>query len=502
MALTLPVEIPVARCRPSPTARPIQAIKVEVLARSIQVIGLRQPINVRQIGEEFEIRGGGHRHAAFAFLGLETIPAFIRNDDDLRAELAEIDENLVRNELSAAARDLAILRRKAIYEALHPETVHGATGRGRPKDRVANDGDSNSEPPAERFTKATADDVGLAERTVQRSVARAEEIGEDQLARIEGSSLDRGDELDALAKLAPDHRERLVERAAAGEDVSAKAGDCALPNGARAIMGSRIEPPDSLDYFPTPPWATRALIEKVLPECGRRGDIGKQTAWEPACGEGHIAEVLTEYFAKVYPTDIHDYGYGAADSDFTDPNTDLDADWIITNPPFGDLTETFVLRALQRAAVGVAMFVRLQWLESGGRYEAIFKDKPPTMIAFFAERVPLCKGRWDPDGSTATAYIWLVWIKDVAPRAPFWIPPGQRDALTRDGDRERFTAHPVIKAEREAKELTAPLGDDRTNAGVNAEPSLESQSKTPSIPEDDGLDIPTFLRREKPEALP
>ncbi len=29
-------------------------------------------------------------------------------------------------------------------------------------------------------------------------------------------------------------------------------------NGARAIMGSRQEPDDSLDYFPTPPWATRA----------------------------------------------------------------------------------------------------------------------------------------------------------------------------------------------------------------------------------------------------
>jgi hypothetical protein len=57
-------------------------------------------------------------------------------------------------------------------------------------------------------------------------------------------------------------------------------------NGARAIMGSRVEPDDSLGYFPTPPWATRALMERVLPTL----DICELGAtWEPACGEGHMA---------------------------------------------------------------------------------------------------------------------------------------------------------------------------------------------------------------------
>lgn len=40
-----------------------------------------------------------------------------------------------------------------------------------------------------------------------------------------------------------------------------------LPNGARAIMGSRHEPEDSLDFFPTPPWATRAHQESLA--CSR-----------------------------------------------------------------------------------------------------------------------------------------------------------------------------------------------------------------------------------------
>jgi hypothetical protein len=217
--------------------------------------------------------------------------------------------------------------------------------------------------------------------------------------------------------------------------------------GSRAIMASRVEADDSLDYFPTPPWATRALIELVL-EDRCRSTSSDAVAWEPACGEGHIAEVLTEYFREVVASDIHDYGYGDHVVDFLTCEQLArkdDADWIITNPPFADKSEAFVLRALKLAQVGVAMFVRLQWLETEGRYERIFSRIPPTLIAFFAERVNLCKGRWDPEGSTATAYIWLVWIKGKKPRAPFWIPPGCRETFAREGDVERFTQHPVAK---------------------------------------------------------
>jgi hypothetical protein len=32
--------------------------------------------------------------------------------------------------------------------------------------------------------------------------------------------------------------------------------------------------------------------------------------------------------------------------------------------------------------------------------------------------------------------------------APFWIPPGQRQALERPNDRENFTAHPVMRRSR------------------------------------------------------
>lgn len=212
------IEIPVALCRASPTARPVQDIKVEMLAASISEIGLRQPINVRALGNTYEIRGGGHRHAAFVKLGRQTIPAFVRDDDDLRAELAEIDENYARNDLSPIQRDLAIARRKEIYELLHPETVHGAAGKGRPKSRQIGD----SKPPAERFTKDTAKATGEGERTIQRSVSRVEALGAETMAKLDETSLNSGVELDALVQLSPEKRDAIVNRALAGETVSAK----------------------------------------------------------------------------------------------------------------------------------------------------------------------------------------------------------------------------------------------------------------------------------------
>lgn len=212
----------------------------------------------------------------------------------------------------------------------------------------------------------------------------------------------------------------------------------------------RVQGADDLDYSPTPPWATRALVKCVLHHLERDKVCKFQTAWEPACGEGHIAEVLREYFRKVVATDIHD-GYGYADrvGDFLDPRNVLEpaSDWIITNPPFEDRVIKFMKRALQLAGTGVAMFVQLRYLEGIGRYEEIYRDFPPTVVAPFVERVPLLMGRYDPDASTTTAFMWLVWLKGAEPRAPFWIPPGCRDAFTKPDDAARFTQNPVQKRE-------------------------------------------------------
>lgn len=227
-------------------------------------------------------------------------------------------------------------------------------------------------------------------------------------------------------------------------------------------MASRHEPPESLEFFPTPPWASRALFHFVLPVALRQPKsipVFIDSAADPCCGEGHMAEVIAEFsFEPPIATDIFDYGYGRAGADFLDTTlapVSLRRDWFIFNPPFGPSID-FVLRALEFATVGVAMFQRTQWIESSGRYNKIFCDRPPTLFAPFVERVPLVKGRWDPDASTATSYSWFVWVKGAEPLPPFWIPPVCRETLTHKDDRRRFAAWSI-------KPVEAPLLD---HAGV------------------------------------
>lgn len=238
--------------------------------------------------------------------------------------------------------------------------------------------------------------------------------------------------------------EASADLPATSEIMDVTAGETApisapMPSGGLAIAHQRIEPADSLDFFPTPLWATRALIEHVFAHLERKGHCEYQIAWEPACGEGHMAEPLREYFRDVLATDIKDYGYGGDSVDFLKSGLGNHADWIITNPPF-NISADFVLKAIELAGTGVAMFVRLTWLESVDRYERIFREHPPTLLAIFSERVPLHKDRWEDKGTTMTAYVWLVWIKGAEPRAPFWIPPGCRKSLTNPDDAARFGA--------------------------------------------------------------
>jgi len=203
-----------------------------------------------------------------------------------------------------------------------------------------------------------------------------------------------------------------------------------MQNTSHAVMAQRIEPITSLDDFPTPPWATRALIEHVLGVEALRD----MNCLEPACGRGHMARALAEYFADVGAADVHRYGFGHMRDFLTYPYEAKSHDWVITNPPFR-LAEDFIDRAMTVARCGVAILARTVFLESVGRYTAIFRDRPPNVFAQFTERVPMLKGRVDRKGSTATGYAWFVWHLDTAPTQPrlTWIPPCRR-TLERDAD--------------------------------------------------------------------
>jgi hypothetical protein len=225
-------------------------------------------------------------------------------------------------------------------------------------------------------------------------------------------------------------------------------------NTSHAVMQQRSEAHDSLDDFPTPPWATRALFKHViLPNLGLVGALRLKAlrAWEPCANRGFMYVVLNEYFAKVAASDIHDYGMGYVQHDFLmpyipEPIETTGVSWIVTNPPFR-LGEQIIQRARNIASNGVAVLVRSAFLEGVDRYNTLFSISPPTLVAQFSERVIMHKGVLrDPNieyldpvsgkmkrPSTATSYTWLVWMAGRDPQPMIWIPPCRR-LLEREGD--------------------------------------------------------------------
>lgn len=86
-------------------------------------------------------------------------------------------------------------------------------------------------------------------------------------------------------------------------------------NTSHAVMAQRIEAPDSLDDFPTPPWATRALMEHII---HADEETARYSVLEPACGRGHMAQTLREYFNDVRSSDISFIGPSSRPWDVSD----------------------------------------------------------------------------------------------------------------------------------------------------------------------------------------
>lgn len=209
------------------SARDINTSAVSGIAASMKEIGQLTPIFVKRANVPIKgvmepgylLIAGNHRVEAARQLGWSEIDARVMVGESLEAELIEIDENLCRAELTASQRASAIKRRKQIWEALHPEEIEvekvfppqsyaGQLGGARPQEKG--------------FAASTAAAAGMTKQAINQHLSRADALGDD-LDRIHGTSLDKGVELDALKSMPEPERKELIDRAAAGEKVSARA---------------------------------------------------------------------------------------------------------------------------------------------------------------------------------------------------------------------------------------------------------------------------------------
>ncbi|HEY8528739.1 MAG TPA: nucleoid occlusion protein [Paenibacillaceae bacterium] len=81
--------------------------RIEELCRTIRTHGVIQPIIVREKNGKYELIAGERRWRAVRKLGLEHIPAIVRNLNDSQAASMSLIENLQREELTAIEEAMA-----------------------------------------------------------------------------------------------------------------------------------------------------------------------------------------------------------------------------------------------------------------------------------------------------------------------------------------------------------------------------------------------------------
>lgn len=157
----------------------------------------------------------------------------------------------------------------------------------------------------------------------------------------------------------------------------------------------------ALDFYPTPPDATVALLDFLAPF------LSGGRVWEPACGDGAMSRVLEARGFDVVSSDIRHTGYGIGGQDFLTCQP-FACEAIITNPPF-NVSAEFIERATSLAPLS-AMLLKSQYWHAVKRL-ALFEKSPPAWVLPLTWRPDFLNG--ERGGSPTMECIWVVWLQGV-----------------------------------------------------------------------------------------
>lgn len=161
-----------------------------------------------------------------------------------------------------------------------------------------------------------------------------------------------------------------------------------------------------LDWYATKPDDVKQLLKAI-------GNEISGSVWEPACGTGHISEVMKANGYNVFSSDIVDRGYNDITGDFLSLDCKDQFDIIITNPPYS-LAQEFVEHAMKQVKDGgLAIFLmRTLFVDGQARYNDLYSKCNPKYIYSFVKRTyGLIGGDSDNKSSTAMSHSWFIFQK-------------------------------------------------------------------------------------------
>ena len=212
--------IPINKIGINEGRRELSPAGIDKLVESMAAVGLLNPIS---IDESNTLIAGNHRLEAAKRLGWTEIECSVRKLDRLQAELAEIDENFVRTPLTPMEQNDLLLRRKEIYEALHPETRAGAAQAAGMNQAVGNNVGAAVAPTSKSFVQDTAERLGVSPSTIKSQVRAAKNTIPEvkEIIRESGVVISKKDAV-RLSQLEPEQQKDAASQLASGTIRSVK----------------------------------------------------------------------------------------------------------------------------------------------------------------------------------------------------------------------------------------------------------------------------------------
>jgi hypothetical protein len=184
--------------------------KIKELAESMEQVGLLHPVTVTS---DHTLIAGAQRLEAAKLLGWAEIEVKVMEFDSRTAELAMLDENLMRLELHYIERGEQLARRKLIYEELHPETK-ARNKQGHVNNYKSSTADSALEE-IPSFVKSTADKTGISSRVISEEIQIANNLTPAAKEAVIASDIPKKDAL-KLARMEQEKQDAVVAKIANG----------------------------------------------------------------------------------------------------------------------------------------------------------------------------------------------------------------------------------------------------------------------------------------------